>query len=180
MMTRTLLLVAVPMLVALSGGPPAAQTAAPVTTIVLVRHAEAVPDAGRDSVLSEAGRARAAALAGALSAAGVTAVYATQYQRTQLTGRPIAEAAGLQVRVRPIEGETGAYVAALVRDVLAWHAGGTVVIVGHSNTVPALVKGFTGVDPGEITHNSYANMFVVLAGAPGQGRLVRARYGAAR
>lgn len=177
MMSRALLLCALPMLAVLSGAASIAQTA-PATTIVLVRHAEAVPDAGRDPVLSEAGRTRAAALAGALSGAGVTAVYATQYQRTQLTGAPVAGAAGLQVRVRPIEGETDAYVAALVKEVLASHAGGTVVIVGHSNTVPALVKGFSGVDPGEIAHDSYNKMFVVLAGAPGQGRLVRARYGA--
>lgn len=176
-MNRSLMLFVGPMLAALSGAWPAPQTAPP-TTIVLVRHAEAVPDAGRDPVLSEAGRVRAAALAGALSDADVKAVYATQYQRTQLTGAPVAAAAGLQVQVRPIEGELDAYVTALVKDVLAAHAGGTVVIVGHSNTVPAMVKSFSGVDPGEIAHDTYDRMLIVTTNAPGAGRLVRARYGA--
>ena len=148
------------------------------TTIVIVRHAEAVPDAGRDPALSEAGSVRAKALADALSGAEVTAVYSTQYQRTRLTGTPVAEAAGLQVRVRPIEGETGAYVDALVKEVLAAHPGKTIVIVGHSNTVPALVKGLSGVDPGEIAHDTYDRMFIVITSAPASGRLVRARYGA--
>ena len=180
MTTRILSLFAVPILAVLSGATPVAQTAAPMTTIILVRHAEAVPDAGRDPVLSEAGRARAAALAVALEHARIAGVYSTQYQRTRLTGTPVAEDAGLQVHVRPIEGDTAAYVAALVKDVLAAHAGGTVVIVGHSNTVPALVQGFSGVDPGEIAHDSYDRMFIVATNAPGTGRLVRARYGASR
>lgn len=177
MFDRMLSLFALP-LVAMLAGPGAVAQPLPVTTIVLVRHAEAVPDAGRDPSLSEAGQARAAALADAVKSANVSAVYSTQYQRTRLTGTPVAQAAGLAVQVRPVEGETSAYVAALVKEVLAAHAGGTVVIVGHSNTVPELVKGFSGVHPGEIAHDSYDRMFIVTTNAPGTGRLVRVRYGA--
>lgn len=150
---------------------------APSTTIVIVRHAEAMPDAGRDPVLSEAGSARATALAAALAGADVAAVYSTQYQRTRLTGEPVAAAAGLTVTVVPVEGETGAYASALAARVLSTHAGRTVVIVGHSNTVPALVKAFSGADEGEIAHDTYDRMFVVTADAPGKARVVRARYG---
>lgn len=163
-------------LAALAVAVPSPQPAS--TTVVIVRHAEAVPDAGRDPVLSEAGVARAKALADALAGADVAAVYSTQYQRTRLTGTPVAEAAGLQVNVRPIEGDTGAYTDALVKEALAAHPGRTIVIVGHSNTVPALVKGFSGVDPGEIAHDTYDRMFIVTTSAPGTGRLVRVRYGA--
>ena len=152
------------------------QSAAP-TTIVIVRHAEAVPDAGRDPVLSEAGAAHAAALAAALADADVAAVYATQYQRTQMTGALVAAGAKLQVTVRPIEGRGDSYVAALAAHVLGAHAGRTVVIVGHSNTVPALVKALSGVEVAEIGHDTYDLMFVVTARVPGAGSLVRARYG---
>jgi broad specificity phosphatase PhoE len=152
------------------------QATAPSTTIVIVRHAEAVPDAGRDPVLSEAGAARAKALAAALSGADVAAVYSTQYQRTRLTGEPVAAAAGTTVTVLPIEGDTAAYASALVARVLSTHAGRTVVIVGHSNTVPALVKAFSGVGEGDIAHDTYDLMFVVTAEAPGKARVVRARY----
>ncbi len=154
---------------------PAAQ--APPTTVVIVRHAEAVPDAGRDPVLSDAGRDRAKALTAALSGAKVAAVYSTQYQRTRLTGEPAAAAAGVTVTVVPIEGPTEAYASALAARVLSTHAGRTVVIVGHSNTVPALVKAFSGADEGEIAHDTYDLLFVVTADAPDKGRVVRARYG---
>lgn len=154
---------------------PAVET--PSTTIVLVRHAEAVPDAGRDPVLSDAGSTRAKALAAALVGADVAAVYSTQYQRTRLTGEPAAAAAGLTVTVVPIEGATEAYASALAARVLSAHAGRTVVIVGHSNTVPALVKAFSGAGEGDIAHDTYDLMFVVTADAPGNARVVRARYG---
>src|SRR5688500_8432812 len=99
-----------------------APAAAP-TTIVIVRHAEAMPDAGRDPVLADAGRARAAALAEALRDADVAAVYATQYQRTRMTGADTASAAKVEVRVTPIEGSADAYAAALAVRVLSEHAG---------------------------------------------------------
>lgn len=147
------------------------------TTVIIVRHAEAVPDAGRDPALSDAGSARAKALAASLAGADVAAVYATQYQRTRLTGEPAAAAAGLTVTVLPIEAATDAYASALAARVHTMHAGRTVVIVGHSNTVPALVQAFSGAAEGELTHDTYDVMFVVTADGPGRARVVRARYG---
>ena len=144
------------------------QPAAP-TTIILVRHAEAVANAGNDPVLTEAGTARAKALAAALKDAGVKAVITTQYQRTMLTGRPLADAAGAEFINLPAQ--TGNPTA-----LAAKYTGSTIVIVGHSNTVPAMVKSLTGVDVGEIAHDSHDQMFIVTAGAPGSARLVRARY----
>ena len=154
----------------------AAGQSTPHTTIVLARHAEAVPNAGNDPVLSEAGIARANALAAVLRDAGVTAVFTTQYQRTALTGEPVAAASKLAVVKMPVQGATDAYVAQVLKEIFAKHAGGTVVIVGHSNTVPAFVKALTGATV-EIAHDSYDQLFVVTASAPGSGKLVRARYG---
>jgi hypothetical protein len=65
----------------------------------------------------------------------------------------------------------------VVQSVHTTYAGGTIVIVGHSNTVPALVKALSGIDVGAIAHDSYDALFVVTTTAPGRGRLVRARYG---
>ena len=165
----------------------AAQAAAPVqtsavgaTTVVIVRHAEAVPDSGTDPVLSEAGLARANALAEALADAGVKAVITTQYQRTALTGAPLAAALNVPLIKESIAGGPAGldtYARNAVRIVHAKYAGGTLVIVGHSNTVPALVKAFSGVDVGEIAHDSYDRMFVVTLRPDGSGRVVRARYG---
>lgn len=166
----------------------AAQAAAPVqapaagaTTVVIVRHAEAVPNGGPDPVLTEAGAARANALADALADAGVTAVITTQYQRTALTGRPLAAAFNVPLMTESIAGGPAGletYARTAVQAVHAKYAGGTVVIVGHSNTVPALVKAFSGAEVGEIAHDSYDRMFIVMTAAPGSGSVLRARYGA--
>jgi len=159
---------------------PAQMPAAGATTVVIVRHAEAVPGSGTDPVLSAAGSARAGALAGALKDAGVKAVITTQYQRTALTGRPLADALNVPLVKETIAGGPAgldAYARKAVETVHAKYAGGTVVIVGHSNTVPALVEAFSGVDVGEIAHDSYDRMFIVTTAAPGSGRVVRARYG---
>lgn len=146
----------------------------PMTTIILVRHAEAVAGAGADPVLSEAGIARANALAAALIDARVTAVMTSQYRRTVLTGTPLAAAANAPLVATTVRGDLETHVRDIVQTV---HAGGTVVIVGHSNTIPVLVKGLTGADVGAIAHDAYDNLFVVTTTTPGAGRLVRVRYG---
>lgn len=176
---RKLLLLALAAATGIAASPSAQSPNAPATTVVIVRHAEAVPNAGNDPVLSEAGIARADALAAALKDAGVAAVFTTQYQRTALTGQSVATAMNVPLAKAAIAGGPAGldgYVKQTVADVLAKYAGRTVVIVGHSNTVPALVKGFTGAEVGEIAHDSYDQMFVVTTSAAGTGRVVRARY----
>jgi len=158
---------------------PAAQAPAE-TTVVLVRHAEAVSDAGSDPVLGESGIERARALASVLRDAGVTAILTTHYKRTIMTGEPLSAAVNAPLVPLGIKGGAAgldAYVREVVQSVHTKYAGGMVVVVGHSNTVPALVKALSGVDVGEIAHDSYDALFVVTTSAPGRGRLVRARYG---
>lgn len=162
------------------GGPATeASTSAPVdvgATIVIVRHAEKATDDPRDPTLTEAGTARARALAATLADADVAAVYATQFRRTQLTGAPTAEAAGLTVTVVPITGDAAAHADALIRTILAEHPGRTVLVVGHSNTVPHLVRAATGLSMPDLADDAYGDLFVARVEGPGQGRLVRARY----
>ena len=113
-------------------GPTAAQQA-DGTVIYLVRHAETAPDGTPDPALSGEGRARAARLAAMLGAAGLEAVHTTPYRRTRGTADAVASAAGLQPREydpRALE----AFAAQLVGE------GGTHLVVGHSNTTPALVR----------------------------------------
>jgi broad specificity phosphatase PhoE len=163
----------------LAAAAPSAQTAAPTTTLIIVRHAEAMPNAGADPVLSEAGAARAAALAEALKDAGVAVVMTSQYQRTAHTGRPTALAMKVDlVRDAIAGGPAGldAYVQLVVQAVRSKYAGKTVLIVGHSNTVPALVKAFSGVEMPDLAHDSYDQMFVITTSEQTPARLVRARY----
>ncbi len=152
------------------------------TTVILVRHAEkAAPgdpefvDADPiDPPLSAAGRERAEALARTLGEAGVAAVYASEYARTQQTVAPLAAAIGRQVTIHPAADTPG-----LVARIGDRHAGETIVVAGHSNSVPAIIAalGAGSVDPIE-DEWEYDNLYVVVVEAPGKARVSTLKYGA--
>src|SRR5438067_13283582 len=72
----------------------------PITTIILIRHAEKIIDPNNPDVdLSSAGQARAQELARMFGDAGINAIYATQYKRTQETVKPLADKLGVAVNV---------------------------------------------------------------------------------
>src|SRR2546423_13112480 len=72
----------------------------PVTTVILIRHAEKVIDPNNSDVdLSPAGQARAQELARMFGDGGINAIYATQYKRTQESVRPLADRLGMTVNL---------------------------------------------------------------------------------
>ncbi len=147
----------------------------PLTTIILVRHAEKniEPD-NPNPDLSQAGRARAEELVRVLRNAGVTAIYATQYGRTQQTVQPLASALSLPVR-NIDSGNT----AELVRQITVEHRGGVVFLAGHNNTVPAIITALGGETFPTIPETEYDNMFVVTIFRAGKAKSVRVKYGEA-
>jgi phosphohistidine phosphatase SixA len=151
--------------------------APPNTTIILVRHAEKV-DASADPLLSEAGTRRAGALADSLAHAGISGIIVTQFQRTRLTAQPLASRLGLEPVV-VTAGGAGDHANAVVSVIRDRFAGRTVLVVGHSNSVPAIVHalGITGAVA--IPDWEYDDMFVVKTDAAGKPTLVRSRYGVA-
>ena len=157
----------------------AAQEAEAPTIVLVLRHAETAPDGTRDPSLSEAGRQRAAALVEAARGAGVTAVYTSQLRRTRETAAALADTLGLPVRVAAIDGPTlDAYPGRLAAMILEKHRGEAVVVVNHSNTVPAIVAALGGGPAPPIAEDDYANLYVVVIPAEGRVRTVRTRYGA--
>jgi len=164
------------LLLALALTLPVAAAAQAPTTVIVVRHAEksSADPANRDPELDAAGQARAQALAAALQGAGVDAVITTQFKRTQQTAAAIAQAAGVSPEVVSAGGAThAADVATAVRR----HAGHTVVVVGHSNTVPAIIAALGGPRLPDLCDSQYADFFVlVLDGSP-QPPLIHSTYG---
>jgi len=152
------------------GGSPAPDSA---TTWLIVRHAEKAAEPADDPPLTEQGAARAATLARMASASGVTAVYATQYLRTQHTVEPAAEQLGLEVQTTD-----AAELDALIDQVFSQHGGQTVLAAAHSNTVPMLVEKLTGSPAPPIEEHVYDSFYVVTAWGEGQGKAVLLRYGA--
>jgi len=140
------------------------------STIFIVRHAEKASGgagASNDPDLSDAGRARAKSLAKLLKDAGITAVYATEFKRTQQTAAPTAAAAGIRVTQLP-GNETSSLVAKLRAP------RGNALVVGHSNTVPEIIQALGFSKPAAIGDGDYDNLFIVVRGAP--PRLIRLHY----
>lgn len=141
--------------------PPAAVGGA---TFIVVRHAEKATDGGSDPPLSEAGRARAAALSARLRERGLVAAYATGFRRTRHTAAPAAAAHG--IAVTPYDAAAPAQ--AFADRLRAAHASGTVLVVGHSNTVPAIVAALCACQVAAIDESDYGNLYEVRVepGAP--------------
>jgi phosphohistidine phosphatase SixA len=156
-----------------------ASAATAPTTVIVVRHAEKADVPGGDPPLSAAGEARSLALLDALRAAGVQAVVTTQLQRTRLTGAPLARELGIEPEVVPVSGDAAAHARQVAEHVLARHAGRTVLVVGHSNTVPAIVAALGAEPVGAIDESVYDDLFVVVRPAEGPARRLHVRYGSA-
>jgi phosphohistidine phosphatase SixA len=129
--------------------------------VFLVRHAEradtapgAAPAMGADPDLSEAGKTRAESLATMLKDAKITAIFATEFKRTQQTAAPLAKALGLTVTTVPSKNT-----AELVKQLKA--AKGNVLVVGHSNSVPDVIKGLGVSTPVTIGDDDFDNLFIV-------------------
>lgn len=105
-------------------------------TFVLVRHAEKADDDPRDPALAPAGIRRAERLGASLHRAPLVATYATPYRRTRATATPTARRHALPVLTYD-PARPAAEFAAVLR---AAHTAGTVLVVGHSNSVPALAQ----------------------------------------
>jgi len=103
------------------------------TTVMVLRHAEKSAEQV-DPSLSPAGRERAARLARLLAQSGVAAIYVSDTRRARETGTPLAERLGIKLIEYP-----GREVDELAERLLERHRGRTVVVIGHSNTLPALL-----------------------------------------
>src|ERR1700754_3753574 len=95
-------------------------SAAAQSTIFIVRHAEKAESDGKAPDLSETGRKRAESLAGILKDVGITAIYATEFNRTQETAAPLAKIIGVPVVKLP--GKSTTELATKLRDLQGQNA----------------------------------------------------------
>lgn len=124
------------------------------TVVYLVRHAEKAY-AGADPPLSETGRRRAIALADRLAPVGIDRILSTDYRRTRDTVAPLADRIGVAIELyEPARMEE-------LAEALRSGPGGTVLVVGHSNTTPALVSLLGGVPGDPIAEDEYDRLYEV-------------------
>jgi broad specificity phosphatase PhoE len=145
----------------------------PVTTIFLVRHAEKVGDGSADPALTLAGAARADELAYVLEHVKLDAIYSTPYKRTKQTVLPTAKEKGLEVKIyKP--GEEG-----FLQKLLQAFPGGSILIVGHSNTIPKMANELASrSDFRDLDDATYDNLFIACVPTEGKAAILRMRFGA--
>lgn len=127
--------------------------------IYLVRHGEK-ETVGKDPALTAEGLQRARNIAAMLGKAGIGHVFATPTVRARQTAQPLAERSGLQVELYDPRSPQ-----ALVAKIKGLSA--PVLVVGHSNTLPELVRLFGGQAGAEIADNEFDRVYQLIPGANG-------------
>ena len=132
-------------------------------TVVLVRHAEKGP--GRDPDLSGEGKRRAMALVDVARSWGAAAVIHSQFRRAAQTAEPLSTHLGIPLRkVEYVPGQEEAHADAVVRLMREQYPYSTVVIVGHTSTLPVIMKKLGIEAPREIPETEYGTLFFVANG----------------
>ncbi|MFN0108655.1 MAG: SixA phosphatase family protein [Blastocatellia bacterium] len=147
-----------------------------VTTVYLVRHAEKAAAPAADPSLLEAGTKRAEALVHKLSKAGITTISSSQFLRTKHTAEPLAKQLGVTNTVIPVKMDTmnvrqlSPEYLKQISDLVSSSVG-SVLIVGHSNTVPELIKALGGDIVPTIDDATYDDLFVMTVYAKGKAKV---------
>ena len=133
---------------------------AQTSTYILVRHAEKDTSVktNPDLALSKEGEQRAINLVAALKDYTIDAVYSTNYIRTKSTVTPVA---------KKFEKEIQTYNPSKVFvEQLLQQKGKTVLVAGHSNTIPALANALLKEDRFKALDESvYNKIFIVTVSA---------------
>ncbi|MET3542942.1 broad specificity phosphatase PhoE [Pontibacter aydingkolensis] len=145
------------------------------TTVYLVRHAEKdiSNPSDQDPGLTPDGEARAEALRAELEGQKIDALYATKYKRTQNTLKPMAAARNLEIKVYEAHDFNG-----IGNKLKEQHAGKTVVVAGHSNTLLPLMEALGSKRPvSDISDSQYDYLFKVTINPDGASTVETVRFG---
>ena len=183
MKTITLLILMV-FATAMFCAPAVAQDEFKPITVFLIRHAEREQEPKQDPPLSKDGIARSQALARLLGSAGVKAILTSQYTRTKQTAEPLATKLGLTVtpftlkinpsNPRQIAAESTAEVTSKILE----RSGESVLVIGHSNSIPDVIKMLGGDVVPAIDERKFDDLFIVTVYAKGKAKVVQLKYGA--
>jgi phosphohistidine phosphatase SixA len=122
-------------------------------SVYVMRHLQKAE--GADPGLSAEGQANAERLAGWFGRDAPASIYVSATRRARETAAPLAARLG----VTPAEydpRDTGGVAQRALAD------GGTVLIVGHSNTVPEIVEKLGGTRPAPLEESDYGDIFQVV------------------
>lgn len=138
-------------------------------TIYIVRHAE--KQGGFDPALSEEGVRRVERLSGMLGDAGLDAVYSTDFKRTRSTAGPIAAVSGLEGQIYDAHDSSG-----LAARLKAAENMDAILVVGHSNTLPDLLKALGIETEIVIDESEYDHLFIVRIDQLGRATMTHLHF----
>jgi broad specificity phosphatase PhoE len=124
------------------------------TTIYLIRHCEKEATFN-DPELSEEGKLRAANWAKYFDDTPIDGFYTTATKRTSTTCSIIADSKNKEIQFYNHNSLS-------LVDIVKTHQGQTLLIVGHSNTLPTLLNTFLGQEVYQILEeNEYSSLFTI-------------------
>lgn len=131
--------------------------------IYVTRHYD-TPAGEPDPDLTPQGNARADQLASWFYGRTLKAIYVSDFKRTRQTAAPLAATLGVTPETYDPK-DTPAIVAR------AKAAGGPVLIVGHSNTVPDIVEQLGGKRPTDLKHEDFGDLWTIEGGRAEQTKI---------
>lgn len=147
-------------------------------TVYIVRHAErqeVADDASemlkKDPPLSRDGQLRAIGLADDLPIAELDAVYITDFERSRQTASGVLAVTSLEPIIYPPKDTAGLVMR------LRKRTGEQVLVVGHSNTIPPLLKELGVVEDVKIDERQYGDLWIVTVPGEGPATLEVRRFG---
>lgn len=152
-------------------------------TVYLIRHAERADQPRQDPPLTEKGTLRAQELTRLLGNANIKAIITSQFARTKLTAEPLAKKLNLEVTAislslnpsnpRMVSEQSTAEVTNKILE----RAGESVLVIGHSNSIPDVIKMLGGDVTPVIDEKTFDDLFVVTVYAKGKAKVAHLKYG---
>lgn len=165
------------------GSSPLPQEEFKVTTVFLIRHAEKAETPKEDPPLDDKGKLRAQELTRMLAGSGVKAIYTSQYLRTKQTGEALAKQLGLTVTPIPLQmsqsnpREVSEQSIAEIIGKIYERAGDAALVIGHSNTIPEVIRKLGGDVVPRIDEKRFDDLFIVTVYGKGKAKVVQLKYG---
>ena len=152
-------------------------------TVFLVRHAEKEDEPRPDPPLKKEGVLRSQELARLLGDAGIKTIVTSQFTRTKQTVETLATKTGVGVTSITLKSNPNnprliaeQSTAEVVNKILE-HPGESVLVVGHSNSVPDVIKMLGGDVVPTIDEKKFDDLFIVTVYAKGKAKVVHLKYG---
>jgi broad specificity phosphatase PhoE len=146
------------------------------STVILVRHGEKATEPPNDPPLSPAGQQRARDLVRALAGAKVSTIITTQFARTKETAKPLADSSH-ETPIIIATGNMQEHVDAIAAKVRSAKKGSTVLVVGHSNTIPLIIAALGGPKMPDLCDAEYSHLFVLEMSESAKATLIRGTFG---